>query len=302
MHHPGYPAPYTLGQVLEAGRFVTVEAHWRRIGEIIVDGKRLYDTHLLLRTNSPHELRYAQKFSEVMLAAHALARLEGARWIAIDTGEATPHERPDLRVTIDGEQIGLEVAEIHPNAHATNALAQLNVDLGDALDAQPALRPDGFIMYVSPRAGRHGNLVPTRKLRNGLRNAVLSWLASGNYRSQTEYIVHRRDWPGFALGYEIVSCLSPQCAGYVKVKDGAFGFDPEGMTLPALRMIDRKCRLGVSYDRSRPLWLVLGITQDTGLYTASIHALHHLAQRALDIGPFDRVIVHDGNSFLTRVA
>ena len=76
----GYPAPWTLGEQLERGWFGSVGSpsfkYWERVCGITVDGRTLFATHPLRRTPSAYEIRYSQKFSEVMIAACALARLD----------------------------------------------------------------------------------------------------------------------------------------------------------------------------------------------------------------------------------
>lgn len=89
----GYPAPWTLGEQLNRGWFGSAGTpsfkYWQRVCRIAVDGRTLYDTHPLRCTPSAHEIRYSQKFSEVMIAACALARL-AAQNIAVATGGMVP--------------------------------------------------------------------------------------------------------------------------------------------------------------------------------------------------------------------
>jgi hypothetical protein len=61
-------------------------------------------------------------------------------------------------------------------------------------------------------------------------------------------------------------------------------------------MIERKRILAQSYDGSAPLWFILGLTDQRGVYTESLQSL---ATLAVNISPFERMIAHDGMTFAT---
>lgn len=296
----GYPARRTLGEQLEARWFGKPDhpffPHWKRVSDVLVDGVRLYDTHPLLRTPSIYETRHSQKFSEVMLAAHALVRLDCAR-IEIDTGGATPYERPDLRAVLDGCRIAIEVGEVHPYAAGTNAALDLQIEMNEMIDADRALWPEYTYLHITRSPGRGGPSALPPKMRRRLLTVLSNMLRDGSYREWVgDSIRTVFDWPGASLGYTLYVVRCPSQRGYLKFDDSACSFNPEGLIAPALRMLERKRKLGVQYDRSLPLWLVLGLTEEQGVYGKSLEAL---AKRAADISPYERVIAHDGMTFAT---
>lgn len=123
-------------------------------------------------------------------------------------------------------------------------------------------------------------------------------LRSGCYRkwldSGSRWVT---DWAGGSLGYTLYVSPAPFAPrGYIKFENGACTFDPRALTVPALRMIERKKALAESYRRSYPLWLILGLTDEQGVFTES---LHELARLAVGIAPFERVIAHDAMTFAT---
>jgi len=297
----GYAAPWTLGEQLQSGWFGSADgptyAYWKRVCEISLDGTLLRDTHPLRRTPSLHEVRYSQKFGEAMIAARALARLD-AGGIAIATGGERPNERPDLRAWIGGVEIGIEVGEVHPSAPATNAAIELSIALKELADSDPALRPHHAYLHIGRSPGRGGSDATPPKIRRRLITIVREILASGCYRGWlSDRIQLVQQWPGTALGYSLyVGPLPHAPAGYIKFDDSACSFDPRGLVSLALRMIARKRASAESYTGAIPLWLILGLTDERGVYTES---LQWLAKQAVNIAPFNRVIAHDGMTFTT---
>lgn len=296
----GYPALRTLGERLEARWFGKPDhpffPHWQRVCDVRVDGTRLYDTRPLLRTPSAYETRYSQKFSEVMLAAHALVRLEVAH-IEIDTGGQTPYERPDLRATLDGARVAIEVGEVHPYAAGTNAALDLNIELNELIDADRALWPEYTYLHITRSPGRGGPTAMPPRMRGRLVVAVSDMLRRGQYREWAGDTIRTVfDWPGASLGYTLYVVRCPALRGYIQFDDSACTFNPEGLIAPSLRMLERKRKLAAEYDQSLPLWLVLGLTEQQGVYGKSLEAL---AQRAAAISPYERVIAHDGMVFAT---
>ena len=232
-----------------------------------------------------------------MIAARALARLD-AGTIAIATGAEKPHERPDLWASIDGVEVGIEVGEVQLSAPATNAAINLNIALNELADTDPALRPTHTYIHIGRSPGRAGDAAISPKNRNRLLAIMRDVLASRAYRvwlgKGTQWVP---EWPGANLGYTLyVAPLPLAPRGYIKFDDSACSFDPNGLTKPALRMLQRKRKLAESYNASTSLWLILGLTDERGLYTES---LQRLAQLAVQIAPFERVIAHDGMTFAT---
>jgi hypothetical protein len=296
----GYSAPWTLGEQLDRGWFGSAGSpsfkYWERVCGITVDGRTLYATHPLRRTPSAYEIRYSQKFSEVMIAACALARLD-AENIAITTGGTVPQERPDLLAVIDGEQVGIEVGEVHPSAAIVNAATNLNIALNE-LAHRELLRPAHVYLQVHRSPGRGASAALRPATRKRLLHIMEAMLRSGAYRkwldSGTSWVT---DWAGASLGYTLYITPAPFLPkGYMKFDNGACTFNPLALTGPALRMIERKRLLAESYRSHYPLWLILGLTDEQGIFTES---LHELARLALGIAPFECVIAHDGITFAT---
>ncbi len=298
----GYPAPWTLGDLLKSGQLGFGDdarrQHWAKVCGIVVDGHRLYDTRPLRRTASAHEIRYRQKFSEVMIAAHALARLDATR-IVIDTGVIRPHERPDLRVLLDNERVGVEVVEVHPNAHAANAAIDLNIAINEAVDRLP-LRPQFINLHIGRMAGRNDNSAVPAKIRGRLVNIIVDMLRSGSYSEpKASRIVNQEKWPGAALGYTLYVSRSLAPFGYIQFDDSACSFNPDALIRPTLVTLNRKRAMAKTYNRTDPLWLILGLTEQRGLFSSS---LQKLAELAATIEPFERVIAHDGMMYVTHLS
>lgn len=297
----GYASTMTLGQRLKAGLLGKPNddgwfEHWQRVCAMRVDGTALYDTAIRLRGPSPHETRLAEKFGEAMLAAHALARLDPAE-VDIDTGGATPRESPDLLVLIDGVRRGVEVAEIIPNAYRENVSFDFNLELSEIIDADESLWPNHAFLQVTRKPGRYGREAMSRETRDGLKRCILEYLRSGDYREwATKPPTYRHEWPGAEFGYNIwIGCVRNK-KGLVHVDDQRGSFDGNAMVTPALTTLKNKRDKAAKYDRSLPLWLVLGITEQWGLFRSS---LEHLDTLTPDIDPFERVIIHDHMTYVT---
>jgi hypothetical protein len=298
----GYPTGKTFAEefrILLLTAPAEVRAHWQTIAETRVDGLPFADTEVRRRSPSPHDTRLSEKLSEVLLASHAFAQL-GARDVDIDTGGAQRRESPDLVVAADGKRLGVEVREVIPNAHAENVCAEFNIELRDRMDADPTLRPAYTYLQISRRAGRGapGALAP--EVREQLMKCVLEYLRSGDYASAVaDKWTHRMAWPGASLGYDVWIRRVPNPNGYVTFDDQRGSFDSHGMIEPALDGLRKKRERAATYDHTFPLWLVLGVTEQWGQFRSS---LEYLATLSPAIQPFERVIIHDGGTYVTYSA
>jgi len=285
----GYPGRFTLGELLQRG-WLPPAGHWKRICEIVVDGTTLFDTRPGLRTPLPAETRYSKKFSEVLCAAHALARMDYGR-VEILTG----HERPDLRVIVDGAEIGIEVTEATEGAHAQATVIETNTAVQEAIAANPSLAPAGTYLRITRAAGRGTARTPSRQERAAIAAAIIEFLEDGqSVRALDDRIKVIDDWPGRKLGYVVYAKKHQYAGGIVRFDDSACTFDPHGMVEPVLNAIQEKRKLAGGYSFG-PLWLIVGVTEPFGSFTESITDLE---QKSIEISPFERVVVHDGGTFL----
>lgn len=296
----GYLSDATFGQQLASGLLGSPGEeryeHWRKICAMRVDGTPLSETAIRRRGPSPHDTRWSEKLGEALLAAHAFARLP-VEDVEIDTGGASPRESPDLLATLDGHSLGIEIRELIPNAHREHASLDFHIELRDRIDAENALRPAHTYIRIMRAPGRLGGGPMPAEARNRLMNAILEYLRNGEYRERvSDEATYIHDWPGAAFGYHMWLARVRYPNGYVEFDDQRGSFDPDAMVEPALEALVKKRKRAATYDRSLPLWLVVGVTEQWGDFTRSLQTL---STKTPDIGPFERVVIHDGNTFVT---
>jgi hypothetical protein len=280
-------AQLTIRRLLAEGWFANPE-RMRAVGAMTIDGRPLLDEPYAMRSASPNELRLAPKLGELMMAARAL----------YDIGERecgfTTHERPDLIARLaDGREIGIEVSEIimEEVAHREGAIADLARDLRDALDADAALAPRGasltFIYHPFIRA------VPNAHARGALLAEILAMLRDGSWRSQVG--------PGPCVGPMLnrfgielyVSATPANEPGVVNViAPPPPAFDPSDLVACTSDRLATKKAKAARYRSDLPLWLLLVITDATGLFSDSVRVIGAMRPT---IAPFERLIVTDGS-------
>ncbi len=292
MARRGYPGKTTIRALIDAGWFSGPRlGRWSQIARYRLDGAAMMDVPFEMRTPSLNDPRYSTKFSEVMIAAQALAMM------GVRDADLTRGERPDLSVSVARRSIGLEVAEVTVSAHFTNAFTELNAEINDAIDRDPTLRPTCIYLHFSMGAGR-SDFLPSPGDRRAILREVKRILLERLYETWEDganFGVLPSAMQKHAMWVHKAS-LPQSPRGHVRVEAGATSFDPLGMVRPACVMLRRKQKLAAGYDETLPLWLVLGVTDDRGVFSQSVDTLARLVG---PIAPFERVVVHDGMRFVS---
>jgi hypothetical protein len=295
----GYPQPYTRNDLLRSRQYAD-PATMSEVVRCTIDGRIIGDELIYRRGPSIHETRMAPKDSELEIAARALVKL-GEHNVAFETGE-----QPDWRVTLAaGRRVGIEVTEANPSADLTNRVEDLNVALKDAVDAE-ALRTDHFIEFsfgplafqsvTSPeaiQAARARGLPPpspasalTARARRELLKEMHAYLRARKFASG------RIDGYATLRAFDINAYASPSLGhDHVALGLGGTVFSMMGAYAATVKRINHKLQRAVGYDQTHPLWLIVCITDTTGLFTDSVVAFERMQ---LNVGLFSRIIVTDG--------
>ncbi len=277
----GTREPLTIDRLLAEGWFT--HRQWATVGEFTVDGRRLRAEPYRPISGSRHETRLEQKQSETFLVAHALAHL-GFRHVALE-----PDESPDFRATFPlgvGEPIGIEVAElVEPDsARWRNAIENVRIGVRDAVDADPMLQAAITGRYVNLNLWR----CPNRSAESRLLREILELLGSGALAAERHgrRLVDTR-FPTLVEHWAHLRVTSFD-GGSIDVTASAHSFDPRGLAPVALKVIERKRKKARRYDATAPLWLVLSVTDQRGVFGDSLDLLERFN---IEIAPYERVIV-----------
>ena len=297
MARKAYPSG-SVDQAVEKG--VGINYGSSALADVLVDGRRLGELEELLRTPKPFEVRPETKYREAFAAAVASVML-GLVGVELETRrpDGSPRERPDLLLRHGGRELGVEVSRVEPTHRERNALIEIEREVQEAIAAHEALKPRGLMVQFGVSASA------VRTLRKGerdkLRDEILDVLrgdclrliplgspkwtvfGSGTVASQLGMFVTIQDVAAMSSGYGVMVRLEQDAAADALVK-------------PILDALDAKRRdiEEPGYDLSNPLWLVLEVTEQTGVFAESISAVGTGPGRS--ISPFERVIVHDGRT------
>lgn len=271
----------TIDRLLAEGWF-TRTALWKAVADFTVDGRRLGAEPYEFTSGSRHETRLAQKQSETFLLAHALANL-GHRDVALQSRES-----PDFRVTFPAgaSAVGIEVAElVEPeSARWRNAIENVRVGVRDVIDADPNLRAAIAGRYVSLSLWHCPNRAAERRLvseiRELLRSDALSAKCYGNRIVDSRFPTLTQHWAHLLV--------TQSDSGYVDVSASAHSFDSRSLAQVALKVLERKQKKAQAYDRTAPLWLILSVTDQRGVFGDSLDVLEHIS---VAIEPFERVVI-----------
>jgi hypothetical protein len=300
----GYPQAYTRNDLLRSRQYAD-PATMSEVARCTIDGRSVGDEPIHRRGPSIHETRMALKDSELEIAARALVKL-GEHNVAFEV-----RERPDWLATFpDGRRVGIEVTEANPSADLTNRVEDLNIALKDAVD-NGALRTEHFIEFsfgprafsgvMSPEANHAARLrgLPppspasalTARARRELLKELLAYLRAGQFSSG------RIEGYPTLQAFDISAYASPSPGqNHVALGFGGTSFSLMGAYATTVKRINQKLQRAVDYDQRHPLWLIVCITDTTGLFTDSVIAFERLQLR---VSLFARIIVTDGTT--TRI-
>ena len=236
-----------------------------------------------MRTKSASEYRFGGKYAEAQRVSYAI--LASGR----DITRMVPRERPDFAVALaDGVLLGIEDCEIvtSPSARTSNTRVDLDVELNDRIEADPDLKAAlhghhiSIMMDTTPPSGKKAAIVDElcrfiRELPNGElpEREILS--VAECYRLLS---VHGTEYYHAAAEY-----------GYVTVSAGANSFSGTELVTTIFRQLAVKRKKAVGYEM-RPLWLVMTVSDEGGVYGSSVHEARKL-QPAID--PFERVLIQN---------
>ncbi len=242
-------------------------------------GRRLGEVPPVMQTGSRHEWRFAQKTRETRLLGHALV---GAGELVADI---KPRERPDFEVKLPSRSILVEVAELNApdSARWSNTMAKMTLAVRDAVDLDPALKGalgDHYLTIIF-------NECPTSaKARNAIAE-ILAFVRTRGFETVPRDCL----WPVNELyqtlaSHRVLVSISHIKGGMIDVRSSATSFDPFALVPIAGSVLARK--RAHTYD-VQPEWLVLGATDQTGDYRAS---MDYLSRICPVIDPFESVIVN----------
>ncbi len=276
-----------MDRLLAEGWF-TRTAQWAAVADFTIDGRRLGAEPYQLASSSQHETRLQQKQSETFLVAHALAHL-GYRDV-----ELRARESPDFRATFPitaspaNGTIGIELAElVEPDsARWANAVENVRIGVRDAVDADGTLRAAISGRYVSLSLWRCPNRSAERRLVREISELLGSdaiaaechgnRIVDARFRALVEHWAHLH--------------VTTFDGGYVDVTASAHSFDPRSLAQVALKVLERKRKKARDYDITVPLWLILSVTDQRGIFGDSLDLLERLD---VVIDPYERVVVYN---------
>jgi len=277
--------PLTIDRLMTEGWF-TRSAQWAAVAEFRIDGRRLGAEPYQLASRSRHETRLEQKQSETFLTAHALAHL-GYRDVVLEAREA-----PDFRATLppSTKSIGIEHAElVEPeSARWRNAIENVRIAVRDEVDADAGLhaairgRYVSFSFWRCPDRSAERRVV--REITELLRNDAIDKehhgkriLDGARFPTLVAYWAHLR--------------VTKFAGASVDVTAGAHSFDPRSIADVARKVLERKRKTARKYDTTAPLWLILSVTDQRGVFSDSLEFLDRLQN--IEIEPYERVVVYD---------
>lgn len=239
-----------------------------------------------MASTSQHETRYGQTECELRGLILGLI-VSGVLPRAVAVGDA-----PDALVTLDDLSVWVEYAEVvdAPSARYTNTMSDLDRDVKDAIDADPAIAAAMYGQHVEFRM----SVCPTRSQARLVKRDLLAFLQAHRHTAIAERtFAHINDGALGEVGLTMDRAAWSDTGGsphIVHVSAGAHTFSPLSLAPIVARRLERKRRLAVGYAVA-PLWLVLGVTDIRGTWGASLDLL---ASCNPDIEPFQRVIVANG--------
>jgi hypothetical protein len=271
----------TIDRLLAEGWF-TRTSIWAAMANYLIDDRRLGAEPYEFTYGSRHETRLAQKQSETFLVAHALAGL-GYREVALQSRES-----PDFRATLPAGAgaVGIEVAELVEPESACwrNAIENVCVRVRDAVDADPDLQAAIAGRYIDIRLLQCPKRAAERRLVSEIQALLRSYALTARYDGNrivddrfptlTEHCTHLH--------------VTSFAGAHVDISASAHSFDSRSLVPVALEVLRRKQKKAQAYDRTLPLWLVLSVTDQRGVFGDSLDVLESI--RA-SIEPFERVMI-----------
>jgi hypothetical protein len=266
------------------------------IANVLINGKRLGEIIESARTPNKYEIRPETKYREGFSIAVAAVRL-GLKDAEIDTKHAdgTDRERPDGLLRFEGREVGVEAVRVAPTQREHDFVMNLQRELLNAVEADAALKMEGYLVTFRLAADAIRGLSGDE--RKTLKGEILGLLHS---RTLTLMPPQKGMITVFAAG-----SIAERAGMTVFIEDRTHrttGFMPQvllerdaksdSLIQPILDQIAGKVAGAKSpgYDLSRPLWLVVEVADQSGLFTDSIKAMPACA----DIEPFEQVVVTDG--------
>ena len=268
----------------EGGCFTRL-SQWSAVADFRIDGRRLGAEPYRVASRSRHETRLEQKQSETFLTAHALAHL-GYRDVVLVAREA-----PDFCAILppSTESIGIEHAELvaPDSARWRNAIENIRIAVRDKVDADAGLqaairgRYISFSFWYCPNRSAERRVVCeiTELLRND----------ANDREHHGERIFDGARFPTlFEHGAHLH--VTKFAGASVDVSAGAHSFDPRSISDVALKVLERKRKTARKYGMIAPLWLILSVTDQRGVFGDSLEFLDRL--RHIEIEPYERVVVY----------
>jgi hypothetical protein len=271
----------SIDRLIAEGWFSTPE--WRALADFTIDGRRLGAEPYQRISRSFHETRLERKQGEAFLLSCVLAHL-GHRDVALRARES-----PDFTATFGSAiSIGIEVAEVvePKSARWRNAIENVRIGVRDAVDANPNLQIALANRYVSLDLWRCPERTAEFRLIREIPQLLLSDLLSGG--SLGSRITDKR-FPTLVEHWAHLY-VNAFDGGYIDVTAAANSFDPRGLAEVALKVLKRKQKKAHAYDTTFPLWLILCVTDQRGVFSESLDLLERFE---VDITPYERVIIFD---------
>lgn len=236
-------------------------------------------------STSPNEVRFGQTECELRGLVRGLI-VSGTAPREVVAGDA-----PDALVTLDDRTVWVEYAEVvdAPSARYSNTMCDLDRDIKDAIDADPAIAAAMYAQHVEFRM----SICPTRSQARLLQRELLAFLNAKRHVAVAERtFTHIYDGALGDVGLTMYRAPWEHTEGsahIIHVSAAAHTFSPLSLAPIVGRRLERKRRLAAGYGVA-PLWLVLGVTDIRGAWDASLDLL---ARYNPDIEPFERVVIAD---------
>ena len=197
----------------------------------------------------------------------------------------------------DGREVGIEAVRVAPTQHEHDFIMNLQRELLTAVEADPALKNEGYLVTFRLTAAA------IRALSNDDRKALKEEIL-GLLRSRTLALMPRQDRMTTVFATRSVAERSGMTVSLEDRTHRTTGFMPQGLleqdaaSNSLIRLIldeierKRQSATAEGYDLSWPLWLVVEVADQSGSFEDSIAAV----PASMAIGPFQKVVVTDGRT------
>lgn len=276
-----------------------------RMAEYLVDGRRLGSIVWPTQSGSESDSTLDKSSREILAAALTLSHLE-YKDVAIrsvdESGVAL--ERPDLDATVDGMEIGIEVADV-PGTPKHDAMKnRIEVRITDLLNTDPAFRRffgnHYFEINLNP-IGRWEHVpLDGNKEADAVLEEIIAFVRCGLKPSDAHLQPFPVKYPVLhGRGSEYHLSALPSDA-YFSVSDGPSISTNEHRYEDVIAVLDKHRKSAEKgYRALREIWIVLFLPDGDEYFRGTAEIV---ASRAPAIAPFKRLYVTDTAGSVARIS